>query len=450
MMTSVYRLAQHWLEFFSWMVVQNTLFLLVLFLLLHFLRRAPARLRYVVAFIGLIKLIIPPFIMMPAAVTKAGLALVWQWNVVERPLAAVSLSQDEATLWLFLLWLAVLGAGFAWICWSTLRLYSLLRHGTNYHDPVLATKQPVEIRVSASVLLPWSLRLMRSRIAVPVAWARWPVECRRAVLEHELAHIERRDTWAQMLQMIIQAIYIFHPLVWLLNRRIYAYREMACDDRAIVRSNIQPVQYASYLLDLGEKMAYFSPQLRAATALIWQGKPSLLNRIAYQIREVPMKTLSKKAWILVSAAVITSVIVFSLQADSGAAAVRKTLLWQDEKVQSGSAEQKDSSFDQEPEVLKRINPHYPELARKAGIEGMVFVKMKINKAGRVVSVSCVKSEYNTKPDTTKVQKEQTKPQDPGLIDAALEAAKGWEFRPAEKNGKPVSVEVTMAFNFKLH
>jgi hypothetical protein len=431
------------------MVWQNTLFLLVLLVLLQFLRRAPAKLRYVVSFIGLVKLIIPPFVHLPAASSDTGLAMVWQWQVAGLSFAAGLGPEGWAVLSLFLFWLAVLAVALGWLAWSTVGLFSLLKRGMPFQDPLLPATPQVEIRQSAAVALPWSLRFRRARIAVPMAWLHWPADCRRAILEHELAHIERRDTWAQLLQIVIQSIYFFHPLVWILNRQIYAFREMACDDRAIARSRIKPVQYATYLVDLGAGVAPVGLRWHTAAAWSRHSKRSLLHRIEYQVEEVRMKTLSKKVWLAVSALLVTLVVLFSIYSSSGAAAIRKTLLWQEEKLQPGK-EIKDASFDKAPQILKRVDPKYPELARKAGIEGMVYVQMKINKAGRVESVSCVKTEYRARQDSTRMEKNQAKPQDPGLIDAALTAAKGWEFQPAEKNGKPVTVEVTMAFNFKLH
>ena len=57
-----------------------------------------------------------------------------------------------------------------------------------------------------------------------------------------------------------------------------------------------------------------------------------------------------------------------------------------------------------PEVITRIEPEYPDLARKAGIEGMVVVKVLIDTKGDVEKVEIVKSH-------------------PMLDDAAMNAAK---------------------------
>jgi len=51
-----------WAEYFGIAVVQNTIFLGIIYLILSLLRNSTARLKYAVTIIGLIKLLLPPFI----------------------------------------------------------------------------------------------------------------------------------------------------------------------------------------------------------------------------------------------------------------------------------------------------------------------------------------------------------------------------------------------------
>ena len=53
------------------------------------------------------------------------------------------------------------------------------------------------------------------------------------VVAHELAHIQRLDSFVNVFQVVVEALLFYHPAVWWLNRRIRAEREHCCDDAAI-------------------------------------------------------------------------------------------------------------------------------------------------------------------------------------------------------------------------
>ncbi len=89
-------------------------------------------------------------------------------------------------------------------------------------------------------------------------------------------------------------------------------------------------------------------------------------------------------------------------------------------------------FEKEPVVVKKIEPTYPELARKAGLEGTVWVKMWVDKEGKVKDVVILKSSSEI------------------FNQPAIDAAKQWIFTPALMKTGPVSVWISMNFNFKLN
>ncbi len=67
-------------------------------------------------------------------------------------------------------------------------------------------------------------------LLLPDAAENWPLERRRVVLLHELAHIKRLDWLTQTLAYIAGSLHWFNPLVWLAARRMRVEREQACDD----------------------------------------------------------------------------------------------------------------------------------------------------------------------------------------------------------------------------
>ena len=77
-------------------------------------------------------------------------------------------------------------------------------------------------------------------------------------------------------------------------------------------------------------------------------------------------------------------------------------------------------------------PEYPPLARKRGIEGSVRVKVDVAADGTVSGVSVAVSSG-----------------DASLDRAALDAAAGWEFKPATEDGVPIAAVVYRWVGFTL-
>ena len=74
---------------------------------------------------------------------------------------------------------------------------------------------------------------------------------------------------------------------------------------------------------------------------------------------------------------------------------------------------------------------YPEIAKKAGIQGRVYIRAFLNETGEVDSVEVIKGIGA------------------GCDEAALEAVKQSKFIPAKENGENVKVQVTVPILFKL-
>ena len=76
-------------------------------------------------------------------------------------------------------------------------------------------------------------------------------------------------------------------------------------------------------------------------------------------------------------------------------------------------------------------PTYPEIARKAGVEGTVWVRIWVTKEGKAKKVEVLKSDSDL------------------FNQPALDAAMHWVFTPAIMNNGPVGVWVSIPFRFRL-
>jgi TonB family protein len=122
-----------------------------------------------------------------------------------------------------------------------------------------------QLLISSEVLAPLTCGVMRPRILLPAAAREWNAHRRRAVLLHELAHIERRDVATQLVVHIIAALWWFQPLVWLLRRGLRAESEMACDASAL-GSGLRPSEYAAELLGIAQGMQGIQGWARLSSA----------------------------------------------------------------------------------------------------------------------------------------------------------------------------------------
>lgn len=85
-----------------------------------------------------------------------------------------------------------------------------------------------------------------------------------------------------------------------------------------------------------------------------------------------------------------------------------------------------------PEIVKRVEPAYPEAAVRAEIEGTVILNVWVDATGRVRQAVVTKSDEEI------------------LNSAAIEAVRQWVFTPAIMHHGPVSVWVSIPFKFRLH
>jgi TonB family protein len=87
--------------------------------------------------------------------------------------------------------------------------------------------------------------------------------------------------------------------------------------------------------------------------------------------------------------------------------------------------------DQQRRLLQALPPEYPEVARRAGIEGQVTLLLRIDRDGAVQDAQLLSGE-------------------PVLGRAAAEAVEQWRYRPVRVGGQPVNVltSVTLAFELR--
>ena len=81
-------------------------------------------------------------------------------------------------------------------------------------------------------------------------------------------------------------------------------------------------------------------------------------------------------------------------------------------------------------IVKRVQPEYPQEARKKHAQGAVVLQVLIGKTGDVTNLSVLSG-------------------DGILSTSAVDAVKQWKYKPYVLNGHPIEVETQVTINYRL-
>jgi len=252
------------------------------------LKNKSAHVRYLLWLIVLAKCLVPPLFAIPLAVLPQdkmpeptlisnvemlAANVEMEDTVTSEPLALPSLPITSPTIMERLArvtarqWL-----GFGWIVGgAAFLLFALVKAlRTNYWLWRQRKQLPAEARTGIENLFtsldlktfpkvwfvegigqPFVWGLLRGSIYLPANFVKVnSEEHRRGVLSHELSHILRFDAVVNILQIIAQAVFWFHPFVWWANKKIRAEREKCCDEMAIARLGAKAKDYSSAIVNI--------------------------------------------------------------------------------------------------------------------------------------------------------------------------------------------------------
>jgi beta-lactamase regulating signal transducer with metallopeptidase domain len=182
-----------------------------------------------------------------------------------------------------------------------------------------ATKVPV--RLSPDVQSPMVIGVLHPMILLPADIESWTTAPeRRAILQHELAHLERRDHYINFLLVGFRVVFFFHPLVRYACHQLHLERELACDGRVLGRGTAAAV-YAESILKVAEHN--FIP-VEAHQPAFLASKQNLKRRIEMIMNNRPPRGGKRWPWLALPL-VLMSMMIWLLVPVSGQKAVRSNL-----------------------------------------------------------------------------------------------------------------------------
>ena len=269
-MNSIAHVARAWLDWSIATSWQIGVLVCLIALLTYALRGASPRLRYGLWLLVLVKAFLPPTLAAFWAVGTWGVAPVVSLNRVtttidgeatgnfrgtdgfDAPPAADSavVNENIRSRWfaagpLLVAW--AIGCMLLWtaVAWRYARLVKATRSMRRIDEgPVrvelerlanrFAVRHVPELLATEQTISPMLVGVLRPKIVLPESvLTRLTAGEVRMILTHEFMHWRRHDTWVGWLQVFVQGVFWFHPLVWFANARIRDEREFACDESVL-------------------------------------------------------------------------------------------------------------------------------------------------------------------------------------------------------------------------
>jgi serine/threonine-protein phosphatase 6 regulatory ankyrin repeat subunit B len=271
---ATYLFAQSW---------QIALFALIVGLISFALKNRSAHIRYLLWLIVLAKCLIPPIYSVPVPVlpdrssvemlpgpvlteilvvdsrtTKADTHVEVQ-TVNASQNSKFALPNTKQTI--ILVWLLGVFLFLLWVGFRAVR-YTLWLHSRRRSLPVhlkrklqepfdcLNFKKLPRIWLTKDIGQPFVWGLLRGSVYLPVDFT--DLDCpqhNRTVIVHELSHIIRYDAAINLIQILAQAIFWFHPVVWWVNRKIRQEREKCCDEMVVAQFSTAPEHYTDAIVE---------------------------------------------------------------------------------------------------------------------------------------------------------------------------------------------------------
>ncbi|MEK6552477.1 MAG: energy transducer TonB, partial [Bacteroidota bacterium] len=109
----------------------------------------------------------------------------------------------------------------------------------------------------------------------------------------------------------------------------------------------------------------------------------------------------------------------------------QTQITQDIKIDEEPSMDGFVAVEKYPEMVVPVKPEYPEIAKRAGITGKVYVKVLVDKEGKPKRAVVIKTDSDL------------------FNDAAIAAAMKSAFTPALQNNHPIAVWIVLPYKFQL-
>ena len=262
----------------------------------------------------------------------------------------------------------------------------------------------------------------RPIVLLPDSLRAHPLHVQRAVLCHELIHVQRHD-WVWLLaEEVVRAVLWFHPAVWWLISRVQLAREEVVDELAMLATGTR----RGYI----EALMAFADETPLVPAAAFARRRHLFRRMRLISREAGMSS-RRIAW---SCTVMALVVAAGSWYAVGAFPLTEAA--QEVQNEVGPLEKQAKPITPENPLPRRtysVDPIYPAEAAAVDADAMVTLMITLDQFGRVAEIRRLSVAR-----FSGLRASASAPDAPALASAldalvrsTADAVRQWTYRPAD-------------------
>jgi beta-lactamase regulating signal transducer with metallopeptidase domain len=190
------------------------------------------------------------------------------------------------------------------------------------------------------------------------------------MLLHELAHIKRGDLIAHGLYMLLQIVYWYNPLLWLVRRQVHHLRELSCDATVAELLREQTAAYRQTLLETARRLLTSSVEPGLGLLGLFEDSNRLLVRLDWLTKPTWRHKTMKRIVVTIVAALMLACVLPMARAQEAASNQEERVVTAEEIQLSQQMNQLQAQLDQLKAQQEELQDHLRTLAeQRARITG---------------------------------------------------------------------------------
>lgn len=279
---------------------------------------------------------------------------------------------------------------------------------------------------------PAAFGVLRGVIVLPEWAIALEARLRRLMILHEEEHLRAGDPRLLNMGLAVLIVWAWNPVVWWQFRRLRQAMELDCDAR-VLRREPDVRGYGALLLEVGRRRS----AVRWGVAGLVESTSFLERRIRMMGSEQTGRRYGRMALagalalaLGIAACETPEPTMDGVGTDSESGVPALVAADPDDFV-GFTPEMTAPSLTNSDEIAEAMQQNYPESLREAGIGGTVGVTFWIDETGGLAQVELTEASEHA-----------------ALDEAALQVAEVMEFTPAEQEGEPRAVVVSIPIRFQ--